>query len=219
MQDDPLPRLAILGAGPIGLEAALYARYLGYPAEILERAAEPAINVIGDDPLGTFAELASTLGVAALKAQDPSWHPPSATEPLTGRRWRERYLLPLAGSDLIADILKMNTEVIAITRRDEADDTSFQIRCRNAEGHESTLEADIVVDATGAVGTREWFTDEPVDPNLGFENPDADYYVIGEKSRTEVPFRFAMGLTQIRDLFAILGDRDDLDVYATLPPW
>ena len=35
--DDEQPRIAILGAGPIGLEAAIYARYLGYPTEVIER--------------------------------------------------------------------------------------------------------------------------------------------------------------------------------------
>jgi len=32
-----LPRLAVLGAGPIGLEMALYARRLGYPVTVYER--------------------------------------------------------------------------------------------------------------------------------------------------------------------------------------
>ncbi|HKD37575.1 MAG TPA: FAD-dependent oxidoreductase, partial [Pirellulales bacterium] len=30
-------RIAVLGAGPIGLEAALYARYLGYEVDVYER--------------------------------------------------------------------------------------------------------------------------------------------------------------------------------------
>ena len=32
-------KLAILGAGPIGLEAALYARFLGYEVEVFDRGA------------------------------------------------------------------------------------------------------------------------------------------------------------------------------------
>jgi len=31
------PRIAVLGAGPIGLEAALYARALDYPVTVFER--------------------------------------------------------------------------------------------------------------------------------------------------------------------------------------
>ena len=30
-------RIAVLGAGPVGLEAALYARKLGYPVTVYER--------------------------------------------------------------------------------------------------------------------------------------------------------------------------------------
>ncbi|HVW37886.1 MAG TPA: FAD-dependent oxidoreductase, partial [Pirellulales bacterium] len=37
MAVDTPARIAILGAGPIGLEAALYARYLGYDVDIYER--------------------------------------------------------------------------------------------------------------------------------------------------------------------------------------
>jgi len=37
MAIDTPARLVILGAGPIGLEAALYARFLGYDVEIFEQ--------------------------------------------------------------------------------------------------------------------------------------------------------------------------------------
>lgn len=220
MDDDEQPRIAILGAGPIGLEAALYARYLGYPTAVLERGAKLATDVLakGSKSFGLFAELASTLGVAALKAQHPEEKFPTTSTALTAEQWHQAYLTPLAGSDLIGDVLHLNTEVLAVERRAEDDDVSFQIRCRDEQGNETLHEADIVIDATGTAGNCEWFSTPEADDELSFLNPDADYYILGGKSRHEGQITFARGLEQIRELFAILGERDDLDVYATMPP-
>ncbi len=218
MEDDLQPRIAILGAGPIGLEAALYARYLGYPVEILERAANPAANVLalGGEPLVVaFGECASTLGIAALQAQNPDWRRPAATESRTAVQWYESYLLPLTESDLVSEILQLNTTVIEIARGD--DDVDFQIRCRNSQGEERIFEVDIILDATGINGSRSWFAEGDNDVELSFLNPDSDYYVLGSKSRPSGQMTFVEGLAQIRDLFAILGEREDLDVYATMP--
>lgn len=217
--DDEQPRIAILGAGPIGLEAALYARYLGYPTELIERSEQPAASALAHvDQLGSYRELVSTLGVAALKAQDEAWQPLTGSTLLTGREWHGAYLLPLAQSDLIADVLHLGTEVLSVDRRDEDDDVSFQIHCRDAEGKDIVYSAEIVIDAAGSPSSRDWFAATDEKSELTFLNPDPDYYILGSKSRPEKPFCFAEGLEQIRELFAILGERDDLDVYATLPP-
>jgi hypothetical protein len=197
------------------LEAALYARYLGYPVSLLERAGIPAASILakGSEQVGNFGELASTLGVAALRAQHPDWQPPAKSVQLTAAQWHEKYLVLLAESDLIGDVLHLNAEVVAIERRDEDEDVSFQIRCHDA----LLYEADIVIDTTGR-GSRSWFAGVASDEVLGFQNPDPDCYVLGSKSQREDGFTFSQGLEQIRELFAILGERDDLDVYATLPP-
>ncbi len=34
---DPPGRIAVIGAGPLGLEAALYGRYLGYDVQVFEQ--------------------------------------------------------------------------------------------------------------------------------------------------------------------------------------
>ncbi|MDZ4656628.1 MAG: NAD-binding protein [Bythopirellula sp.] len=218
--DDEQPRIAILGAGPIGLEAALYARYLGYPVEILERSGKPAADVLAKDTevIGHFGELASTLGVSALKAQNPDWQALAASTKLSSAEWHDTYLMPLADSDLIADVLHLNTEVVTIERRDDEEDVSFQIRCRDEQGTESVYEADIVIDATGIAGNRSWFSAQDADGEWSFLNPEADYYILGGKTRRDGQITFGEGLAQIRELFAILGERDDLDVYATMPP-
>ncbi len=217
--DDEQPRIAILGAGPVGLEAALYARYLGYPTEIIERGEQPGASVLAhDEQLGNYREHVSKLGLAALKAQDEAWQPLVGSTLLTGREWHGAYLLPLAQSDLIADSLHLGTEVVSVDRHDEDDDVSFLIHCRDAEGKDIVYSADIVIDAAGSLSSRDWFAATDEESELTFLNPDPDYYILGSKSRSAGAFRFAEGLQQIRELFAILGERDDLDVYATLPP-
>ncbi len=226
MDDDEQPRIAILGAGPIGLEAALYARYLGYPVALLEAESMPAANVFklaGTNMEGCFAELASRLGVAALQAQNPDWSCPAASAMLTAAEYHEHYLLPLAQSDLVADALFTNSKVLAVARPES--DAPWRIEIQNVVGVQTFYEAEIVIDATGQgstelLGTRE---EEPVSDaeaeSLCFQNPTADFYVLGSKV-VELPggFSFGVGLNQIRELFAILGEREDLDLYATMRP-
>src|SRR5262245_2749725 len=116
MAIDTPARLAILGAGPIGLEAGLYARFLGYDVVIYERG-EVAENVRewGDQVIdSSFGANCTTLGIAAIEAQDESYVPPGENDLLTGKEWLERYLLPLAQTDLLFDRLRLHVTVIAL---------------------------------------------------------------------------------------------------------
>jgi hypothetical protein len=111
-------RIAVLGAGPIGLEAALYARYLGYDVDIYERG-RVAENVLRWGHVRMFSPFGlnrSSLGLAALKAQDEAWTAPSDEELLSGREFAKAYLLPLAQSDLLGPGLHEETEVVAVGR-------------------------------------------------------------------------------------------------------
>src|SRR3954454_10912892 len=114
MAIDTPARLAILGAGPIGLEASLYARFLGYEVVIYEAEGVAAsIRRWGHVRMFTpFGMSRTTLGVAAIQAQDESYRPPADDAQLTGHEWIEWYLLPLAGTDLLADCLRLNTAVV-----------------------------------------------------------------------------------------------------------
>ena len=163
------PRIAILGAGPIGLETALYARYLGYKVQLYERAHTPAANVLrwGHVSLFTpFAMNASPLGIAAIQAQNPSWQRPLATEQLTGSELYQRYWLPLATSDLVAGVLKCDTEVLAIARQGwlkhegvgdpNRGEAPFSLMLRHADGTEATALAEVVIDCSGTYGNHNW---------------------------------------------------------------
>lgn len=168
MAIDTPARLAILGAGPIGLEAALYARFLGYDVDIYERGDVGAnVRRWGHVRMFTpFGRNRSPLGLAALLAQDPNYQPPADGERLTGAEWLERYLLPLAHSDLLEDHLRLGVEVTAIgrPRRLKGDDAGTEDRrddqlrliVRDAAGVETASFAHAVLDATGTYGQPNW---------------------------------------------------------------
>ena len=165
MAIDTPARLVILGAGPIGLEAALYARFLGYDVEIFEqgRLAENLRRTPHLQLPGPFADYSSPLGLAALAAQDENFHPPAPHDRLTTGQWIERYLEPLASTDLLADQLRLHTAVIAVGRSgflkgecadDEVrGDYPLRLLTSDAQGQEQIVEADGVIDATGTYGT------------------------------------------------------------------
>ena len=164
MAVDTPARIAVLGAGPIGLEAALYARFLGYDVDVFERGrvCEHLLQWGHVRLFSPFGLNRSTLGLAALHAQCDTWQPPDDEALLTGRDLAESYYLPLAQSDLLADHIQQQTEVLAIARdgllkgeqigdpaRREVD---FRILTRGASGQEKTSTAAVVIDATGTFG-------------------------------------------------------------------
>jgi hypothetical protein len=165
-------RIAVLGAGPIGLEAALYARYLGYEVDIYERGrvAEHLLQW-GHTRLYTpFAANASPLGISALAAQDSTWTPPAAEAFITGRELAERYCLPLAQSDLLVDGIHEQTEVLAVARGElrkqdlageERAEADFRLLLRSTAGArvpagERIATAEVVIETTGTYGQHNW---------------------------------------------------------------
>ena len=121
MAIDTPATIAIVGAGPLGLEAALYARYLGYDVVIFERGlVGQHVRELADARMAApFGSSRSALGLAALLAQDPTWQRPGEEDLLTAAEWLERYLLRLASSDLLAPSIHQQTEVIDVRGADE----------------------------------------------------------------------------------------------------
>lgn len=217
MAIDTPATIAVLGAGPLGLEATLYARYLGYQVDVYEEddLAGAVRRGFGESLPGSFGENRSRLALAALAAQDASYRPPDdrgavpAIEEMLDAYWR-----PLAESDLVADSLRFNTVVVSIESRDNDDEddddrrageepgnrrptTEWLITFRRSGGKKRTESADAVIDTTGQ------FADNgPDSPN---------YYAIG--GTEEGPTPIGAGLDRIRQVFAVIGGREDLDLY------
>src|SRR5262245_53443789 len=168
MAIDTPARLAILGAGPIGLEAALYARFLGYDVAIYE-AGEVAASVRRWGHVQMFTPFSmnhSPLGLAAIQAHDESYQAPAAGDLLTGRQWIDRYLLPLAQTDLLADHMRLHTTVLAVGKEEllkgelpghtHRGDWSFRVLSQSAGGAERIDAFDGVLDCTGVFTRANW---------------------------------------------------------------
>src|SRR5882672_8901865 len=126
MSKKALPRLAVLGAGPIGLEAAMYARQLGYPVTVYERG-RPAEHVRRWGHVKLFSPFgmnATPLGKAAILAEQSKHTFPKDADCVTGKDHVAAYLEPLANSGLVRECLRLETNVLRIGRRSYLKDES-----------------------------------------------------------------------------------------------
>ena len=158
----------MLGAGPIGLETALYARFLGYEVDLMEqgRICENIRDWSHVRMFSPFHMNCSSLGLAAIEAQDPEYQPPGQNDLLTGGEWLERYLLPLAQTDLLSDHIHQQTTVVNVGRSNllksdlPADDSrhtvDFRILVQEATGEDRTFTSDVVIDTTGVYSHANW---------------------------------------------------------------
>jgi thioredoxin reductase len=172
------PRLAVLGAGPIGLEVALYARKLDYPVTVYERGRiGEHVQRWGHVRLFTpFGMNSTPLGRATIRTAKPKHEFPADGDYITGREHVRRYLEPLASSALLKPTLALETQVLSIGRRglfkDEDPGDSrrgrqpFRLLLKDAKGRERIDEADMVVDCTGTYGQHRWLGDGGI-PALG----------------------------------------------------
>src|SRR5262245_7425414 len=168
MAIDAPAKLAILGAGPIGLEAALYARFLGYDVVVYERGDVAAsVRQWGHVCMFTpFGMNRTTLGLASIQAQDESYRPPGHDKLLTGHELAEQYLLTLANTDLVSDQVRVNTTVVAIGKQEllkgdlagheDRGDWSFRVLSRDAAGAERIELFDAAIDCTGVFATANY---------------------------------------------------------------
>ena len=117
MAKNNAPRLAILGAGPIGLEAGVYAKKLDMPFTMYERGrvGEHLLRWGHVRLFSPFGMNATPLGRAAIKAVKPSYEFPAEDAFITGREHVASYLTPLAET-LQGNILNVNV-VLKIGRR------------------------------------------------------------------------------------------------------
>ncbi|OWK37969.1 NAD-binding protein [Fimbriiglobus ruber] len=170
MSKPTLPRVAILGAGPIGLEAALYAKSLGHPVTVYEANA-PGAHVERWGFLRMFTPFGmnvTPLGLAALLRDAPDRELPADTDLITGKEFRDAYLAPLAESSALRGLVQPQTRVVAIGRAgwrkgEPADPKKplppFRLLVRDPRGVERFDAADVVLDCTGTLGRPNWVGD------------------------------------------------------------
>jgi len=150
-------RIAIVGAGPVGLEAALYARALGHDVTVFERG-WVGQHVREWGHIRMFSEFAINHSPLAAKAlADAGVTLPDEDAYQTGREYVSSFLEPLARSKALRDVVREHSDVLAIGRagllkRDlvggDRQGYPFRLLVREAQA-ESTTTADVVLDCSG----------------------------------------------------------------------
>ena len=178
MSRNDLPRLAILGAGPIGVEAALYAASLKLPFIVYERGrVGEYLHHWGHVRLFTpFGMNVTALGREHIRAEYPQVKLPEDNACITGREHVAAYLEPLARSSVLREHLQLGQLVMHIGRRGYLKDDSpgdakrgqqpFKLLMRDSNNVERVDEADIVLDCTGTYGRPRFFGEGGI-PALG----------------------------------------------------
>ena len=153
--------IAIIGAGPVGLEAAIYARFLGYFVSIFEqrRVAHRMLDWHDRSLDVTVKECTTSMGHAAIAAQNPEYVRRGADEVFTGHTYAEEYLLPLAKTDLLFDDIHFLSPVVDVSRyrtfitdeidRQERCNDEFRILVDGRHRGAWVSRADVVIDCRG----------------------------------------------------------------------
>src|SRR5688500_16113765 len=165
--------VAIIGAGPVGLAAAAHLVSRGERPVVLEAGPTVGAHIVAWGHVQVFSPWRFNVDeVSAKLLRANGWRDPDPDVLPTGTELVSQYLRPLAAIPELAPHIQLNSRVTQVTRsgygkmktpgRDKA---PFALRVRDAGGHESTLLARAVIDASGT-----WSTPNP----LGAEGIPAD---------------------------------------------
>jgi len=149
--------VAIIGAGPVGLAAAVHLLGHGLEPVILEAGSQvgAAVRDWGHVPMFSPWGYSTDKAAVALLHRH-GWTAPEATGYPTGRDLAERYLDPLAATPEIAGRLRLGTRVTGVARAGIGkvrtagrEDRPFEVRFVDGSGREGRLFARAVIDASG----------------------------------------------------------------------
>ncbi len=158
------PRIAILGAGPVGLDAALAALDAGCEVDVYEAARRPAANVRAWGHVRLFSPWAMNVSPRMRSWADRSGlsAPADSAACPTGAEYLRLLVDPLWERAFPPDRLHLGTRVIAVGREGvlkneeigspERARRSFRILLSERAGRERIARADVVLDCTGKYG-------------------------------------------------------------------
>ncbi len=152
-------RIAILGAGPIGLEAALAAAARGDDFEVFEAAPTVGGHLRRWSHVRTFTPWAMNVS-PRMRAALPS--APSGAALPTGGQLADELLEPIAALPALRDRIRLRTRVLAVGREgllkhEAVGDprraaAPLRLLVAGPDGDEAIVHADVVIDATGTYG-------------------------------------------------------------------
>src|SRR6266436_8856532 len=163
--------MAVIGAGPIGLEAASAALERGFDVHLFER------GEVGSHPLAwghvrLFTPWRMNLGPTSRRRLERSgWTAPDPEVFPTGNELVERYLAPLAALPELTGRIHPYSQVVHVSRRGLVKSDSpgngkrrehpFRLLVRDQGGRENFLHAFSVIDASGVYGQPNWAAEAP----------------------------------------------------------
>lgn len=204
---DPPGRIAVVGAGPLGVETALYGRFLGYDINVYEsRGVASSLLSTEDRELPLLPDRSlSNLAVQALLTQTETT---SLTFPVTLHEWANKHLIQLTETDLLQGRIHVDCEIRSIETCPVEDDEEeippdFQLSFVDSNGSTKKETHECVIVATGS--------------EVGFEMPEPDampyLFRVGGTGYENWEESLQAGLREIVGIFAGLGGRPDLDLY------
>ena len=160
MRDASTRRIAIIGAGPIGLAAAAHLVARGHTPLVLEAGDPVGAHVRDWGHIQVFSPWRYNVDpVARGMLEAAGWKEPDPDALPTGADLVAAYLRPLAVLPAIAPHVRLGARVVAVARAGHdkmktagRDGVPFELRVRSAAGEERIL-ADAVIDASGTYGS------------------------------------------------------------------
>ena len=152
--------VVVIGAGPVGLAAAAHLLERGLQPLVLEAGPQVGAAVAQWAHVPFFSPWQYAIDPAAARLlSKTSWVTPDPAALPTGADLIDRYLEPLAATAELAPALRLNTEVIAVTRQgvDKTrsigrDGRPYLVRTLTAGGEQEDITAAAVIDASGTWG-------------------------------------------------------------------
>ena len=165
-----MPRIAILGAGPIGLEAALAAARRGDDFTVYESAPTVGGHVRSWGHVRTFTPWSMNVS-PRMRAAVPE--APSSDAMPSGAQLADDLLEPAAATEQLAGRIRLSTRVLAVGREgllkhEAVGDPRraarpFRLLLVQPDGSEAIDRADVVIDATGTYGNPNRLGDGGID--------------------------------------------------------
>jgi len=160
-------KIAIVGAGPIGLEAALFGIQAGFRVSVFEKGqVAQSLREWGHVQLfSPFSMNSSHWGREALEVSPIDYQIPNTDALLTGIRLAEQYLEPLSQLPELISCIHENTLVQSISRenfwkgdaigKSSRETDPFQLLISDEQG-QRTVQADYVFDCSGTYPNHNW---------------------------------------------------------------